>query len=151
MMKITSKNDLDYVSPVLYDGVIRLEDMIFEKEKKIFRLSLWIPSYDKSTYTPLWLFLYRKITPYKKVNLCFFNVDNCEIIRTENINHTELGRIRYEKNLGKLEIIGHYAVSITLFLSKLEGNLEDTEEIRDDWNFSRLTVKFKKDICKGKL
>jgi hypothetical protein len=51
----------------------------------------------------------------------------------EKVVYYELSRIRYSKDLRTITLVTHYAVTIDMSVSALDGDLIETNETRDGW------------------
>ena len=127
-IKIANEDDLKSVATILHDARFTADAVDFDAATHTFTLRCWAhePKPKGIGVTRAW----------QAHRLSFTNVTECKLDVKEKVIYYELATIRFSKRDSRLDLITHYAVTMSLQLAKLEGTLIETNERREQWNKS---------------
>jgi hypothetical protein len=124
-MKLTNSTELDAAAAILHDTRFVANEVEWNAGQHTFRLKCWV-HISKHKKVP-------DAGKWKAWILSFSNVETCSVVIKEKVVYYELSRIRYSKDLRTITLVTHYAVTIDMSVSALDGDLIETNETRDGW------------------
>ena len=124
--KISSKADLKSVGATLHDARFASEDIDFDAKAGTFCLKCWVldPKPKLGGVGPRW----------RANQLSFSNVANCTVETREVVSYYELATIRFARRNGRLELVTHYGIEISLQIREPNGALIETDETEENWS-----------------
>ena len=123
--KINNETDLKSVGAALHDARFTSEAIVFDAQAGTFGLKCWVrePKPTDGGGAPRW-----------RANLLSFsNVANCTVKAREMVSYYELASIRFARRTGRLELVTHYGIEISLQVRELNGALIETDETKENW------------------
>lgn len=133
-LNITDPDSLDAARIALLDSRITAEDI--EHDPTRHELHVWVraPDFSAAHYQRIWWCLHRRTVPWCRLHLMMRHVDRCSIsCLPEGRPHEyyEISDIHYN-GMGSVTINTHYALSIQLTVTRLDGVLSKAGVAADE-------------------
>ncbi|MCI0364260.1 MAG: hypothetical protein L0219_10285 [Phycisphaerales bacterium] len=105
ILEILKEDDLEDAASLLHDGWFLISDLRHDELQRMF--SIAVTSVQRERFL-----------------LTFYEVDDCEIVVDEEVPAGyEFSTLEYREQDRKLHIVTHYAISITLEVARIHGQL----------------------------
>jgi len=121
---------LESAKDYLRDGLMPSDGIVYDKASHELGLSFRQPDFARSEYKRLCLCFWQRVTPLRCWAIVFRGVRAFEIDQGVELRRPQdhsLANVRYSE--GRIQVITHEAVTITIHVERIEGTVLRREEL----------------------